>query len=455
MDSFQLSRRGWVRIVSFIVAAFLVLFGAIWVQRSNTQKAQRYLALGQLRAFQQLSDAVSQLDLTLEKASFATSPAMLSQLCGEISTQAQVAQVSLGELPYSNVELERTSAFVARVGDYASALSRSAQKDGGWTENEAETWAALSQQAGTLSDQLAELEADIQNNRLTLESVEGAEQRMSVLEDGDSLSQNGVYDNVEEGYDQLPTLIYDGPFSQHLDDETPAALDGLSDISEEEAISAAQQFLEGSEGWAITSTLGGSIPGWLLEGQRDGESVSLEVSQAGGKVIQFSQPNRAGYPMLTQEKGVELAQEFLEEHGYSSMIQSYYEETDGTLTVNFAYLDGDTVCYPDLVKVSVALDTGSVTGFEAKGYLTSHQDRTLTQPTLTAQEAEELVPEQLNLLSVRKAVIPTDGGSELSCWEVKAEAPSGRHVIYYLNGDTGAEEKIFLLQESESGTLVL
>jgi germination protein YpeB len=380
---------------------------------------------------------------------------MLSQLCGEISTQAQVAQVSLGELPYSNVELERTSAFVARVGDYASALSRSAQQDGGWTENETETWAELSQQASTLSDQLAELEADIQNNRLTLESAESAEQRMSDLEDGDSLSQNGVYDNVEEGCDQLPTLIYDGPFSQHLDEKSPAALEGLSELSEEEAISAAQQFLEGAENWTITSTLGGSIPGWLLEGQRDGVPVSLELSQAGGQVIQFSQPYRAGYPMLTQEKGVSLAQDFLEEHGYSSMIESYYEETDGILTVNFAYLDGDTVCYPDLVKVSVALDTGSITGFEAKGYLTNHRERTLSQPALTAQEAENQIPEQLTLLSVRKAVIPTDGGNEVSCWEVKAESSSGRHVIYYLNSDTGAEEKIFLLQESESGTLVL
>ena len=52
-------------------------------------------------------------------------------------------------------------------------------------------------------------------------------------------------------------------------------------------------------------------------------------------------------------------------------------------------------------------------------------------------------------------MIPTSGSHEVFCWEFKCETEDGQHLIVYLNALTGAEEKLFLLLEDESGTLVL
>jgi hypothetical protein len=42
------------------------------------------------------------------------------------------------------------------------------------------------------------------------------------------------------------------------------------------------------------------------------------------------------------------------------MKESYYINQGGVLTINFAYMDGDFVCYPDLIKVGVAMDDGEI-----------------------------------------------------------------------------------------------
>ena len=128
--------------------------------------------------------------------------------------------------------------------------------------------------------------------------------------------------------------------------------------------------------------------------------------------------------------------------------------TNGNVcTVNFAYIQEGVVCYPDLIKVSVALDNGEVTGFETTGYVMSHTERTFPEMKISADEAEDKVSDELEVLSYGVAVIPTDGKYEVLCHEFKCETEDKRHCIVYINAETGAEEKIFVLIESESGTL--
>ncbi|MFQ9916206.1 MAG: hypothetical protein ACLRWQ_07275 [Flavonifractor plautii] len=54
---------------------------------------------------------------------YATSPELFSALCAQAYSKALAAQSALGELPYGNVELEQTAAFLAKTGDYAMALA--------------------------------------------------------------------------------------------------------------------------------------------------------------------------------------------------------------------------------------------------------------------------------------------------------------------------------------------
>ena len=57
------------------------------------------------------------------------------------------------------------------------------------------------------------------------------------------------------------------------------------------------------------------------------------------------------------------------------MKESYYVINDGICTINYAYSQDGVTCYPDLVKVAVALDTGGVVEYNATGYIMNHTDR--------------------------------------------------------------------------------
>ena len=115
----------------------------------------------------------------------------------------------------------------------------------------------------------------------------------------------------------------------------------------------------------------------------------------------------------------------------------------------------EVVLYPDLVKVGVALDTGSVVFFDARGYLMNHQEREFSAPMLTDTTAREILSPSLTVQSQNMAVIPTSGQYELLCREFICQTPDGMHVIVYINAETGIEENLLMLIENENGTLAL
>ena len=69
--------------------------------------------------------------------------------------------------------------------------------------------------------------------------------------------------------------------------------------------------------------------------------------------------------------------------------------------------------------------------------------------------AKEEVSPRLTVLSDRMAVIPTDGGNEVLCYEYTCRAGNGRKVLVYINAYNAKEEQVLLLEENENGTLTV
>ena len=164
----SLSKRGWIRVASYIAAAMLVLVGyCISIYQSNLAY-RRTITNSYLRAFSQVVASVDRIDSTMQKELYVVTPAMVSVLSAEIQAEAATAQEALGELPYANIELEQTAAFLAKVGDYASALSRSAAANGSLSQEEMDNLEAMSsacsqlrERLNTLANQLNEGSADL------------------------------------------------------------------------------------------------------------------------------------------------------------------------------------------------------------------------------------------------------------------------------------------------------
>ena len=449
-------RRTLVRAASFLLAAFVVVGGLALQARARAEAYRLYLENGYRHAFAELFANLNELDVALQKGIYATSPSMLGVLCTQIYGKAMSAQMALGELPYSNIELEQTAAFLAKAGDYAAALSRSAAVTGVCSDEQREALRGLSAGASDLSARVAGLQSDLMGGAVTLEDLEAAEARLSAAEGGGHTLADSSYQTVESDFPELPSLIYDGPFSEHIAGRTPAMLEGREDVTQDEARLAAARFLDlKPELFTLVSAGSGRLPTYSFSAMVDGGELYVEVTRRGGLVVELLHSRPVESAALSREEAVAAAAAFLTSRGYPNMTESYFIDQGNVLTINFAAQQGEVLCYPDLVKVSVALDNGRVVGFESEGYLMNHTLRDLPRFPVSLGKAQAALSPELDILSHRLALIPTGGEYEVLTHEFKCQSADGRHVLVYINAQTGQEEKILILLEDESGTLVI
>ncbi len=445
-----MKKRSAVRLAAYCLAALLVMGAFALRAQSRAAALRRYVEAGWMRGFSALSADLVQIDTALKKCLYSSSPALCGSACAEVSARAQEAQTCLGELPFSDWLLEDTAGFLGRLGDYARALSLAAYS-GGLDESQRETLQALSHTAGELNTQLIEMQSQLDQGLLQLGSLEREEAQLE--EQAPSLGSS--LRRVEDEFPELPSLIYDGPYSERVKQRVPRLLEGLEDVSEEDALRTAAAFLGcGREELELLGRSEGDIPCYLIRCGEGEEAGSLRVTRQGGRVMDYVSPAGGLYRQLSPEEGLEKAHEILRQLGYRDMQDSYWVMEEGTMLLNFAATQDGVVCYPDLVKLRIALDSGQLVGYDAGGYLMNHCRRSF--PAVPApEEAVYQAAPGLQVLSRQTALIPMEGGGERLCHEYKCEDASGSHVIVYVDAVTGEEAKVLLLIEDENGTLTM
>lgn len=443
-------------IIVYALAAVAVMGGFLWRSERERAGLRRTVAIGYDHAFVELADAVGALDASLQKTLCAATPTMVSDLCAEGYAHCAAASQAIASLPYGNIELEHTAAFLAKTGDYLSYLGRMGARGEGLDEETREALTALSDSAGQVAGTLADLSARLIAGDISTAELDRAEDAIAGAED--NLVDTGFaasFKDMETDLPEMPSLIYDGPFSQHIESLEPKQLAGLSEIGEDEARRAAAKFLGVDEGKLTVLYLRdeSAMPVYVLTCQNGSETDTVEVTKAGGKVVWYGAARETAEGDVTPEEALRTAAAFLADHGFDHMTSTYYTAEGGELMANFAYEQDGVLCYPDLVKVTVALDTGAVTGMEARGYFMNHTKRDLPGVSFD-RDAVSLSP-ALTVESHRPALIPTPGKSEVLCEEYLCKTPEGKHALVYLNAQTGAEERILLLLETDAGTLTV
>ena len=459
MERFRrMGRRSLVRLISFTLALIAALAAAAIGGYTAARKYRTTIEYSYQRALGELTEYISNLDITLEKGQYAASAKQIEGLSSALWRQAGNAKMALSQLPIAGTELEGTYKFLSQVGNFCMALSDKVESGEPVTEQEREALDQLSGYASALSKQLGQMESDLYNGALTLESTQD-----TLIGDGQEPAMpdiNSGFHEMEEGFADYPTLIYDGPFSDHIQQQKPKYLAGKAAVSQSQALLSARK-ATGTESLAYAGNSSGNLPCYLFTGGGEGGTalLSVSVSQAGGVVETFTNARPVGEPVLTVEEGLEKAQAALAGRGLGEFVFRYYSLADGILTVNFAaaaeYGGQEVVLYPDLVKVGIALDTGETVLYDAKGFLQNHTERELPAVAVTEGEARAALSTRLTPESHAMALIPSDGLSETYCHEFLCRGQDGEKVLVYVDVETGMEEQILILLESDTGVLAM
>lgn len=405
------------------------------------EETKRQIKMDYQRCFTEMVQYVDDLQLSLEKSRFVNDPGQMMRLSGEIYRQASMATGNLALLPLKTEPLEHLNEFLNQVGNYSYALSYKMLEGEAVTDEEYEKLSSLEEYAKNIAASLdGDLEA-LYNGVLDIRrTAEGA-------------SPGGidkVMGEIETQLHDYPALIYDGPFSSHLTDRKPLFLQGAQEV---DALTAMEKVakITGRNDFTYTGEAG-SIPSYYFYDE-DG-LCSVVITKEGGYLLSYLNDRNVESAKYTMSDAKLAAARFLEEQGFRDMKESYYEIISDVAVINYAAVQEGYTLYPDLVKVKVALDTCAVIGCETRGYLMYHTKRDIPQIKVSEEEARGKVNPRVEILSVSLALIPNDGGGEKFCWQIEGRIDERRCLIY-VNTQTGAEEKLFILIESETGVLAV
>ncbi|MDR0818553.1 MAG: germination protein YpeB [Oscillospiraceae bacterium] len=447
----SLKRRTLIRLVSFTAAALVVLGGFTASANQRADHNRYLLEVRYQHAFTEFVNSIGEIDSSLQKSYYATTPPMTAAACADVYGKTTAALAALGNLPFSDYQLENIASFVSKTGDYSFMLAKKASMSSNYTDDELVNLQSLSQIAGKLHASLREVENDLSGGAITISELQNDNRKLEEAAGNSPGSLGESFKSIESEFPEIPSLVYDGPFSEHINARSPKWIENLDEVDEQTALETAKRF-SGVDSLTSQGMREGNLPCYYFT---DGDSA-VSVTVKGGKPLQFRKSRPVNDSKLSTEDALAKASEFLDANGYGEMLASYHTLADNVLTINFAFVQDEVICYPDLVKICVALDDGMIVGFESTGYVMNHvETREIPVAEIDETGASRLISSDLTILSNDMAVIPTSGENEVFVYEFKCENPDGKHYIVCVNALTGNEEKILILIEDENGTLAI
>lgn len=444
-------RRTLIRVLSYTVSAFCL---AVIVGISGYVMAYKYrmsIEYGYQRALTELSEHVDNIDIALQKAQYASTSAQLTGLSAEIWANAGAAQTDIAQMPLSTVNLSNTNKFLSQSGDYANSLTKQLNTDQPITDEQRSTIVSLHGYADKLSMQLSNLNSDLQTGRITLFKAERVTNRNNPNQATPTSIQGGFV-NIENTFANLPSLIYDGPFSDNVLKKDPMFTQGKAAVNREDARTIAARFLsQNPSSLKDAGETGGNLPTWNF----NVGNTSIFISKAGGYTVRMLANRAPSQAKLDTNAALQKAQAFLQARGITSVAETYYLTNNNICTINFAYQQNGVVVYPDLIKVGVALDDGGIVSFDSTGYLMNHHTRDLPAVKFTRAQMQAKLNPLLTVQKVALAIIPTSGANEAYCYEFRTVSRDNQQVIDYFNTQTGAEQQVLILKPTPGGMLAM
>ncbi len=450
IDLNKISKRGFVRIISFTAAAMVALGGAAYYGYNLSSTYKTELEYNYHRALNDLSDYMSNINLLLQKGSYATTSTALTTIAAELYRDTSSAKCCVSRLPVNDEYLANLNKFLSQAGEFSLELAKKTLRGDEVSDNDKGTLATLSATASDISGQISNIQSVASEKSFRTSNV--AED----IQDGEPASMLQQMDssiNVEDEDSAIfPVLVYDGYYSDHIEGLEPKLTEGSSEITKDFAKELTAKMF-GTDVAEIESANDGDgdIPcyGFSINGS------SVCITKKGGYLLYYTNPRTVGEATLTYEQAIETAKKYLSDLGLGSFNADYYYVSEGVLNAALSFIDTSAgysvICYPDVITVGVALDTGEVVNYNASEYILSHKSRDVSVIKYSAEDAQEKLSDNLTPTSSSLCVVSIPGYIEALCYEFICTGTNGETVQVFINANTLEEEKILLEIETAGG----
>lgn len=431
-------------IVSAIALTFIVLYG---VTMSSLNKTSMALEYSYERSYYDLVDNINNAEIKMSKVLVSQDKDYTEKLLREIVENTSNASENLSNLPISINGLSETTKFINKVNGYSTTLVQKLERGENLTSEE-------KQNLNNIYTAIREVKSSL--NNFSLKLYEGYSILDSSLKiDGD---YNDLTNNIKDSGNDIeyPTMIYDGPFADSVISKEVKGLTG-SDITKEEAQNKILEIFGNITSDNIeyqSETNGRFVTYDFTATTQDQQSLFIQITKKGGELLTVSSYSSSITNNINLSKAENIAKDFCDKAGIENSKVVWSNIYNGSAYVNIASTQNNVILYADLVKLKIDLNDGRILGYDASNYWTNHTNRNIPSATLGATDALAKIDSEFEVKNQRLALSPLDWNREVLCYEFECSKMGATYYIY-INAQTGAEENILKVIETDSGNQLL
>lgn len=451
---FKTMKKNYMYGVAILLIIAIIVMAVLW----NKQRTEHAITTenGYNFAFYEIIDHINDVKNYLAKSMISSSAEQGAETLMHVWREANLAQAYLSQLPISSNELSNTARFLNQVSDYSHTLAINAINGENLSQDDLDNLKKLYEFSVELNNTLEQLSQDLSDGKISWkELTEDVNTEFAQQVDNISVTS---FSNIDENFGEYEGLIYDGAYSEHLENAEKKGLVG-AEITEEEAKNKAISFIGQERVENIYSNgliENGDIVVYdfsiTVKDEDKNNPLTISISKIGGHIVVANHNRGINEEKIQIEEANQIGKNFLTNLGIPNMEPTYYLKQGGALTINYAYVQDDVTIYPDLIKLKIALDNGEILGMETSGYLNNHTERNIESPLITKEQAMKTLNDKLEITSESLAIIPTEWKTEIFCYEFKGKI-NDTDFLVYINAKTGKEENILVIIETPNGIL--
>ena len=425
-------------VIGVMIAAVIALAVPLGIFVNRTEKGQARINGIYEKSYYEVVDSLDNATTKLSKVNVVEGANVRRELFADVWKECDVAVTNLSQLGMDGEATETVTKFLNQVGDYAYYLMGKTSSGEELTKAEKDNVKRFYTLLGKLKTDIAAIgDGMVSDDKIS----------------ADTLSDLSAVKEAIKSYSSIdyPELIYDGPFSDGLNDRETKFLKGKAEITEESALSRVREIFPSASDVKKTGESKASIEAYVVSFKAGDVEYSAFITKKGGYLAALNGYGTTDNPQKTEEECVDKAKSFLAEAGYDGMSEVWVYNNNSTVYINFAYAENGIVFYPDLIKVKVSSETGEILGMEASNYLYNHGAREIDYDN--AAESVIRVSAELSVTGTRYCVIPTEWNEEVYCKEITGTSGEMTYYLYY-DLSTGEEIRAMVVIDEDGNKLI-
>lgn len=430
-------------IIALLGGSTLIFLGLFVSFLVTTKSYETQLENAYKKNFYEVVSNINDLEVDLSKIVATTDLNIQKELLTGIYNTSILGVNNINLLPISYSKLSSINNFLNKTGGFSFSLLTSLNNGSTISDSNYE-------QITNLHTTIREIQYDL-NTYLSKLNYD-----YNILDDidfkdyeSDDFSAGII--NTESSNSKVPTLIYDGPFSDSVLNKEVVGL-GDVEYSAEQVLFELQSIYVGYDISFVNESNGKfTTYNYLIE--KDDQSLYVSVSKMGGLILTITSFGSGSETSNTNFDGVKVAEEFAKKLGIQNMYSVWTQTTGNIMYVNLAPIINKVIYYSDLIKVKVDLSTGQVIGWEATNYATNNKSRTFVSQ-ISLSDAQSKINNILEIKERNYTIIPDKYVGEVSAYEFICTWQNYTYYIY-INSITGAEVNILRVINTTNGDLLM